>query len=571
MPPEAATPAFPDRLILPLPKRRLRDRLSDNAAELIEFPPDQTPGAPLFYYPYSLKQDATHIQPQIFTKQSNPAHAIFSAKLTPAKNAPATLTARQGPPTNRSTQFPARTQRSNSDVDSLNVARTTRAVNRPARSGHFVHSAPAQNYWNAPSVTLAADGFDSFEYTSNTKKRKIPSAGDASHTGSFSSASLPSTASESSNSSFDSTTYSPPSLVDIKPSGFSAVAASGISGPGRGRYGRAQRISAAASARNIYMTPASKNIFDGQRKQSSPRPGRSEPVGNPGIISSAIANAEGRGSDGTENQRPFGYLPGTEASQNSLQFTFTCSSKVPGNLLWPGSDPVTSPGSAYWQHGQQQGRSRGGSGVARPSVSGASNGSSAGGKSAKDVASGQSKQQVDKRKEAMQLRQELRKQARDRRRHQQKLNATRPTPEGDIYICPFCEFENITGHKPRLMYEFEMKERKKRLEMERRQREQRNKEKARNRNRKGSKSAKTPAVAVGMSAQQQGVADDELEDDDNETGHGTVDALDYDDDDGAGEADDYVADLRLGIGDNRNIGPRRRRDSKVVQQLPVGS
>lgn len=233
---------------------------------------------------------------------------------------------------------------------------------------------------------------------------------------------------------------------------------------------------------------------------------------------------------------------------------------------------MTSTGSAYWQQGQQQGRSLGGHSIPRPSVSGMSNGSSAGGKSSKGASSGQSKQEVDKRKEAIQLRQELRKQARDRRRNQQKLNSTRPTPEGDIYVCPFCEYENITGHKPRLIYEFEMKERKKRLEMERRQREQRNKEKARNRNRKGSKSAKAGAATAGPIAQQDNLANEELDDyNGDEAGHGTIDDNDYEDDDGAGEADDYVADLRLGIGDNHSLRPRRRRESKAMQPLPAGS
>ncbi|CAK7273867.1 hypothetical protein SEPCBS57363_005868 [Sporothrix epigloea] len=573
MPPDATSPVFPDRLIHPLPKRRLRDRLSDDAADLIEYPPDQTPGAPLFYYPYSLKQDAAHAQQKHITDQPIPAVTVFAANPTHTTNATATLSAKQGPLIIRSTQAPARPQRSNSEADSLTAGRTTRALHRPARSAQFLHSPPAQSFWHSPSVTLATDGFDSFEYTSNTKKRKIPSAGDASHTGSCSSTSLPSTTSESSNSSFDSITYSPPSLVDAKPDGFATATAPGISGPGRGRYGRTQRIPTVASARNPFITPANKNVFDGPRKQLSSWPGQSDTVGNSSIISSAIAKAERRASDQQENIKPFSQSAGLEAPQNSLQFTFTCSSKVPGNLLWSGSDSMTSPGSAYWQQGQQQGRSLGGQGIPRSSVSGMSNGSSAGGKSFKGAGSGQSKQEADDRKEAIQLRQELRKQARDRRRNQQKLNSTRPTPEGDIYVCPFCEFENITGHKPRLIYEFEMKERKKRLEMERRQREQRNKEKARNRNRKGSKSAKVGAATAGPSAQQDSLAANEELDDDNgdETGHGTIDDNDYEDDDGAGEADDYVADLRLGIGDDHSLRPRRRRDSKFIQPLPAGS
>lgn len=298
-----------------------------------------------------------------------------------------------------------------------------------------------------------------------------------------------------------------------------------------------------------------------------------DPTNNAGIISNAIANAERRGPQ--ESTDPAPQIQDTDAyPQGSLKFTFTCSSKVPGNLLWAGSDPRTPPSSAYWQQGQQQGRLRGGQGVSHASgahsaASANQNGSSAGGKPSKGSDGGRSKQQQEKEKENFKIRQELRKQARDRRRYQQELNAMRATPESDIYICPFCEFENITGHKPRLIYEFEMKERKKRLELERRQREQRNKEKARNRNRKGRKAAKAATTTGGSSTQQESLADDQQYDDTPEdTGQGTVDD-DYEDDDGAGEADDFVAELRLGIGDAHNLRSRGR-DGEGTQPIPAG-
>ncbi|CAK7241201.1 MAG: hypothetical protein STHCBS139747_002660 [Sporothrix thermara] len=88
MSPEAASPVFPDRLIHPLPKRRLRDRLSTDAADSIKYPPDQTPGAPLFYYPYSLKQDSAHAEHPIFTGRADPA-AIDAKPAAGAASAPA--------------------------------------------------------------------------------------------------------------------------------------------------------------------------------------------------------------------------------------------------------------------------------------------------------------------------------------------------------------------------------------------------------------------------------------------------------------------------------------------------
>ncbi|KAL1895048.1 hypothetical protein Sste5346_005469 [Sporothrix stenoceras] len=438
MSPETASPVYPDRLIHPLPKRRLRERLSSDAADSIQYPPDQTPGAPLFYYPYSLKQDTAPVERPIFVGQAKPA--TIAAK--PATTASSTT--------------------------------------------------------STPSATATAPN------------------------------------------SYDSLAGSPPLSADVKPASF-AAAPVGISGPGRGRYAH---------------PPNNSN--------------------NAGIISNAIASAERQAPQ--ESIDPASQFQDTDAyPQGSLQFTFTCSSKVPGNLLWSGSEPRTPPSSAYWQQGQQQGRLRGGSNVPSTYAAGSNkpNGSSAGGKPSKSVDGGRSKQQLEKEKEDYKIRRELRKQVRDRRRKQQELNATRGTSdsEADIYICPFCEFENITGHKPRLIYEFEMKERKKRLETERRQR---NKEKARNRNRKSRKAAaKAAPTTAGSSTQQDESLPDDQQYDDNpdDTGQGAVDDDDYEDDGEAGEADDRVSELRHGIGDSaHNHNPLSRgREGEGTQPIAAGS
>lgn len=264
MSPETASPVYPDRLIHPLPKRRLRERLSSDAADSIQYPPDQTPGAPLFYYPYSLKQDAALAERPIFVgqaKASTPAaRPTATASSTPTPPATATASTsvatspniKQVPAAGRAAHIPSRPRRSSGENEASPSSRTIRAVNRSARSSQSSHVPPAQGYWTLPPSTLSADGFDSFEYTSNTKKRKIPSAGDMSHTGSYSSTSLRSTGSETSttNSSYDSLAGSPPSPADAKPASFAAPPV-GISGPGRGRYGRAQRYPVTTAGRNL--------------------------------------------------------------------------------------------------------------------------------------------------------------------------------------------------------------------------------------------------------------------------------------------------------------------------------
>jgi hypothetical protein len=52
-PGDQISPVYPDRPIRPLPKRRLRNRLSPEQAESIVFPPAPPAAQPLFTFPYS--------------------------------------------------------------------------------------------------------------------------------------------------------------------------------------------------------------------------------------------------------------------------------------------------------------------------------------------------------------------------------------------------------------------------------------------------------------------------------------------------------------------------------------
>ena len=126
---------FPDRPIRPLPKRRLRERLSPEVAESIEYPPASHTTTPLFYYPYTTKEDAgegTHGD-----RGSGPAPR--SAYVT---RAPAEILSR------------ART-----------LPKTDQAK--------YANSGPP------PSASSSIDGYDAIENTNNKKKRKIPSAGES--------------------------------------------------------------------------------------------------------------------------------------------------------------------------------------------------------------------------------------------------------------------------------------------------------------------------------------------------------------------------------------------------------
>ena len=267
--------------------------------------------------------------------------------------------------------------------------------------------------------------------------------------------------------------------------------------------------------------------------------------GNNGIISSAIAKAEKHVSHGQENaERDYNDQLLALSTPASAQFTFTCASQVPGNLVWPGSDPMP-PGSAC-----MPGRARGGQGQASSAVVGTDGGSSAGSSGVRRA------RQEEKKKRSSKIRQELKTQMRDRRRAQRERNAANPQMD-DFYVCPFCDYEIITGRKSKLITAFELKERKKRLEVERRQRE-RAKDRSRNKGRRGRKATVTNADA---NARQGTVDGDQQYDgaiaDDPDAGE-LADEIYDDDDDEAGEADDVVPELRSGIGDTHNQRSRGR-------------
>ena len=58
MSPDTVSSLFPERPIRPLPKRRLRERLSPEVADAIKYPASTLDNVPLFYYPpYTLKEE----------------------------------------------------------------------------------------------------------------------------------------------------------------------------------------------------------------------------------------------------------------------------------------------------------------------------------------------------------------------------------------------------------------------------------------------------------------------------------------------------------------------------------
>lgn len=229
MSPDTISSLFPDRPIRPLPKRRLRDQLSPEVADSIKCPTSSHENAPLFYYPpYTVKNE--------------------TSSSAPGPTSPAGLGRRSEPGRNYT---PRRSDAGLSDGDdedtplrSTVVTRSppeilTRTTRRSSRLDQTRHPNPQP----PPSTTSSVDTYD-FENTNNKKKRKIPSPSDLILTNThalnseISSLAISSRARSPGN---ELNRERPHSRLAGNPAlGTSMAHNQGMSGPGRGRLGRAR-------------------------------------------------------------------------------------------------------------------------------------------------------------------------------------------------------------------------------------------------------------------------------------------------------------------------------------------
>lgn len=165
MSPDTVSSLFPDRPIRPLPKRRLRERLSPDVADAIKYPPSTQHSVPLFHYPpYTLKDESGHTRIESISPTDQPRRIEPPRNYTPRRNGVAVGSGEEPDSPLRTTLV------TRASPEILN-----RAVNRPPRPEHPRSVIPQP----PPSAASSVDGYDSFENTNNKKKRKIPSAGDS--------------------------------------------------------------------------------------------------------------------------------------------------------------------------------------------------------------------------------------------------------------------------------------------------------------------------------------------------------------------------------------------------------
>ena len=232
---------YPDRPIRPLPKRRLRSRLSSEAADSILYPPATTFSKPVFQFPYNGPTDPPNRSPARAQSSEMEANLVREQRNDGAET--------------DSYHFKG-VENGNDAEDGLGMTRRYQEqrqrpgiVNNMSRNGYMLSRSDAAKYIKPPIPQSTAssgdsvDGYDSFENTNNKKKRKIPTSGSlGSHQASLST-DMAQMGISSTRDIDVAQSESDSGVGHYYGTGNSAVPAvssgTGISGAGRGRYGRA--------------------------------------------------------------------------------------------------------------------------------------------------------------------------------------------------------------------------------------------------------------------------------------------------------------------------------------------
>ncbi|KAH7081365.1 hypothetical protein BKA63DRAFT_207014 [Paraphoma chrysanthemicola] len=466
--PDTSSSMYPDRPIRPLPRRSLRARLSPEQAETIEFPQHPPSTGPLFNYPYSTSERGTR---SLRTGESD--HHACHCGHTHSEVESEEEEDERGAPIPSSPSYHYSRHQS---------AKTAAGV----AGGH-----------QKPSSTASSvDGYESFENTNNKKKRKIPNMGsNGSHHANLSADLAGMGIAHGHEAGAVDDGDGPGRYYGSAPSTpqHNTNAGTGISGAGRGRFGR----SASGRSERRVLGNATNLV---NAKASSKRPSEQS-----GIISTAIANAQATPPPhGNENVS----LLQQEAAKNSAnktQFTFTCGSDSANKMVWPGQEngqypqpPGAYPTSNAPQPHTQTARARPPVRPDAPMVSTQgtqtsprmngthppANRNAPSQKGAQPTAQQQQAPPPPKPKRSVS---KLYKHAASKRRMQQEY-ANFHNPPTNPWICEFCEFEDIFGYKPKAL--IRQYERKDRQERKRLAEKRRLLEKARMKGRKGKKASK---------------------------------------------------------------------------------
>ncbi|KAL8945032.1 MAG: hypothetical protein Q9216_000016 [Gyalolechia sp. 2 TL-2023] len=504
---ETTSPAYPDRPIHPLPKRPLRSRVSSETAKSILYPAASTSSKALFSPPFNEPIAFLNGPPSETTGDSQVSGSSPGQSLGQA---------------NAGYQFRGSVPDSDDDgADGLlhryqaqrdgSLPLWPHSNSDDQREGIVKHS-KAPITVSAPSPQDSVDGYDSFENTNNKKKRKIPTSGNSGGHHSSLSAEMAHMG-ISSNRDFDvSQPETDGGIAHYYGTGSSAVPAAssgtGISGAGRGRYGRSvARTSSGRSPLGI-STNGSNALQAGRQMlqrqdfpsagQQSAKDSASRPSSDQGIISAAIANAVSLPSAalrGQENVSLLEQQASKKPASSKTQFTFTCESDSGKNMSWQDQPTVTTANPVYHAvpasnlstpqaiHQDKDFATQGTQ--TSPNMAASPNK-----ETLKQGAANQPAQQQAK-KPRRSLTKQIAIAARQRRLQQEYDNYHHPPAPEDTWICEFCEYEMIFGSPPEaLIRQYEIKDRQERRRLAEKRRLL---EKAKMKGRKGKKGSKNAA------------------------------------------------------------------------------
>ncbi|KAF2807224.1 uncharacterized protein BDZ99DRAFT_489679 [Mytilinidion resinicola] len=473
--PDTTSPMYPDRPIRPLPKRRLRARLSPEQADSIVYPPAPPSSAPLFSFPYSQLDKVSGVAASRVQRGDHEPHTCHCG------------------------HDHSELDSDEEEDDRAAALQSSPSVQPYSRSLLGTKSGASAAFSKPSSASSSADGYESFENTNNKKKRKIPNMGSISAHHNNLTAEM---ASMGISHARDPAAHDDGEggVGHYYGSGSSAMQTSssgtGISGAGRGRYARSGRT----PERRVLGT--STNAMNAGKTTSGAKRdynGAGNPPEQGGIISAAIANAQAEQSQAGNENVSLLQQQAAKTPDNS-QFTFSIPSDSANKMVWPGQQngnfaPPDSLQARGYTNAPEKASHRGGqpqSSQPRTTQGTQTSPNMNGNQQAS------SKPQPQAQPGAQQPRKPRRKPgkiyalaARQRKLQQEYTNYHHPPSREDIWICEFCEYESIFGSPPEaLVRQYEIKDRKERKRLAEKRRLL---EKARMKGRKGKKGTKNAA------------------------------------------------------------------------------
>lgn len=379
------------------------------------------------------------------------------------------------------------------------------------------------------SIASSADGYESFENTSNKKKRKIPLSGSSGvHQSSL-------TAELANMGISNGTDGASDDVPQHGQNSYPASTGMGHAGAGRGRTSkpspmrRRERVSISHHTNgNGYAASVEQSVErggaykgDGTRISmtlptaappapvapsslaSNPLPDQQPPQEHK-IISNAIANAQSQPSTPIKGKENVSLLhqasqPSPKSATPKTQFTFTCESDSSNKMVWPGPGAAPYASPTPNSHQQYAAAARAGAQTNQgtqtyPTLRHVRNQQinpptqSHTQQAQNPTNTGATATAPPKKPRPRRPSKEYARAARERREQQRYTNLHHKPTKENMWICEFCEYEDIWGEPPSaLIRQYEIKDR---AEQKKADEKRRLLEKAKMKGRKGKKGTK---------------------------------------------------------------------------------